>query len=216
LYATVPHGVSKDDFRVDPYILAAKMTDDSILAYHTALEVWGKAYSVYEQFVFLTKRSVSRPFSFQGAIYRGLSHPKGLQRAGQEHLYVEVIDRLGIDIKVACLERVLVDVLDRPGISGSWEEIWRSLESIEFFDLEKVVTYAISLKNMTTIAKVGFFLEQHKEALMVDEDHIARLLKYKPRSPHYMVRSIHTPGRLVSKWNLIVPEEILERVWEEI
>ena len=32
-------------------------------------------------------------------------------------------------------ERALVDVLDAPEHGGGWEEIWGSLESIEFVDL---------------------------------------------------------------------------------
>ena len=63
------------------------------------------------------------------------------------------------------LERTLVDVLNRPDLTGSWEEIWRSLESVEFFDLDKVAEYVHLLGNATTAAKVDFFLEQHREAL---------------------------------------------------
>ena len=61
-----------------------------------------------------------------------------------------------------------MDVLDRPRHSGGWEEIWRSLESVEFFDVERVVEYALLLDNATTAAKVGFYLEQHRDALMIE------------------------------------------------
>ena len=66
----------------------------------------------------------------------------------------------------------MVDVLNRPDLSGGWEEIWRSLESVEFFDFDKVVEYALLLGNATTAAKVGLFLEQHREPLMVEEKHL--------------------------------------------
>ena len=39
---------------------------------------------------------------------------------------------------------------------------------MEFFNLNQVIEYA-SLDNATTVAKVGFFLEQHRETLMVEE-----------------------------------------------
>ena len=35
-------------------------------------------------------------------------------------------------------------------------------ESVEFFNLDRVVEYALLLKNATTVARVGFFLEQHR------------------------------------------------------
>ena len=70
-------------------------------------------------------------------------------------------ERAGMPIRVASIERTMVDALDRPHFSGGWEEVWRSLESVEFFDLDKVVEYALLLDNATTASKVGFFLEQH-------------------------------------------------------
>jgi hypothetical protein len=68
------------------------------------------------------------------------------------------------------------------------------------------------LRNATTAAKVGFFLEQHQEPLMVEDSQIDRLREVRSRQPHYMDRS--APGRLVADWNLIVPEQMLSRAWE--
>jgi predicted transcriptional regulator of viral defense system len=110
----------------------------------------------------------------------------------------------------------MVDVLDCPRFGGDWEEIWRGLESVEFFDLEAVVDYALLLDNATTIAKVGFFLEQHRERLMVEDRHLELLRKTRPRVPHYFSRGDRRSGKLVAGWNLIVPSEILERRWQEV
>jgi predicted transcriptional regulator of viral defense system len=216
LYATIPIGVPPDEFSVDPYLLAGKITDDAILAYHTALEAQGRAYSIFTRFTYLTKRNLGQSFEFRGATYQGVSHPKALRRAGKEELFAEVQDRAGIEIKVTSLERSFVDVFDRPNLSGSWEEIWRSLESIEFLDLEKVVEYVSVLENATTAAKVGFFLDRHRDALMVSEEHLDRIRKLCPKSPHYMERGSREKGQLQPDWNLIVPTSILEVEWEEI
>ena len=70
--------------------------------------------------------------------------------------------------RLTSLDRTLVDVLHRPDLAGGWEEVWRSLESVEYFDLDSVLEYALLLENATTAAKVGFFLEQHREPLMVE------------------------------------------------
>jgi predicted transcriptional regulator of viral defense system len=77
--------------------------------------------------------------------------------------------RIGLPLRVTDIERTFVDVLDRPDLSGGWEEIWRSLESVEYVKTERVVEYALLLNKSTTVAKLGFFLEQHKDHLMVED-----------------------------------------------
>jgi predicted transcriptional regulator of viral defense system len=124
--------------------------------------------------------------------------------------------RSGGELRVSNFERTLVDVLDRPELSGSWEEIWRSLASIEFFDIEQVIDYVLLLGNATTAAKVGFFLEQHREDLMVDERHLKPLQALRPHQPHYLLRRRRKRGRWMKKWNLMVPDEILNQSWGEV
>jgi predicted transcriptional regulator of viral defense system len=215
VYAVIPSGAATDSYPVDPFLVAAKLTPDSVLSHHTALEFHGKAYSVYTHITYSASRPLG-PLKFRSHIFRGTKFPHVLVRAGKEHAVVLTGERAGMNLRVASLERTLVDVLDRPGLSGSWEEIWRSLESVEFFDLDKVVEYALLLGNATTGAKVGFFLEQHREPLMVEDRHLKALHDMRPRQPHYLDRSRRKSGRLVSEWNLVVPEEVLERAWGEV
>ncbi len=216
LYATVPRGSLPENFLVDPYLIAGRVSDHAILAYHTALEIHGRAYTLYEQFTYLVTKNPSKPFTFQGATYRAVSQPKSLVRADHEHSYVEAQDRAGLDIAVTNLERTLVDAMDRPHLAGGWEEIWRSLQSIEYLNPDKVVDYAIALENATTVSKVGFYLEQRKKDLMVGAEHLARLRAHRPKSPHYMDRKNQNGGHLDPTWNLIVPISILEHAWEGI
>lgn len=215
LYAVIPPWADPDSYPVDPFLVAAQLTRDAVLSYHTALELHGRAYSIQDHFTY----SASLPLStitFRSYHFRGTKFPEALRRIGQEDFGVLTAERAGMNIRVTSLERTLVDVLDRPGLSGSWEEIWRSLRSAEIFDLEKVVEYALLLENATTAAKVGFFLEQHREPLMVEERHIKALSRLRPRQPHYLDRSRRKSGRLVSKWNLVIPSEVLDRTWEEV
>ena len=50
-----------------------------------------------------------------------------------------VYDRMGMDVRVSSIERTLVDSLHRPNLSGGWEEIWRSFESVNFLDLDQLI-----------------------------------------------------------------------------
>lgn len=215
LYVTVPPGFSESDYIPDPFLLAAKMSDDSILAYHTALEFHGRAYSMRQDMTYVTRRA-ARSSQIGSYRFRPVPFPKPLRVKGREDYGVAKEERAGLTVRVTTLERAFVDVLDRPDLSGSWEEIWRSLESIEFFDLSKVVEYALLLENATTAAKVGYYLEQHRDRLMAKESHLEPLGKMKPRRPHYLERSKRHPGQLIQRWNLVVPESVINRSWAEI
>jgi len=214
LFVRVPPGEDSIAYPVDPFLLASKMTEDSVLAYHTALEFYGKAHSVHERFFYLTGTS-PRPLTFRGYRFRGVKFPKKLDN-GKKLFCVNSEERIGVSVRVTNLERTLVDVLDRPELGGGWEEIWRSLESVEFFNLDQVVEYTLLLRNRTTAAKVGFFLEQHRESLMVNDSHLDALRNLRPQKPHYMIRTSRKPGRLMANWNLVVPAEILNRSWQEV
>jgi predicted transcriptional regulator of viral defense system len=215
LYAVLPFGANPDSYPVDPFLLTARMTDDAVLAYHTALEFHGRAYSVYEHYFYLTGHS-PRPFTFRSLSFRSALFPRKLRIKDQQNFGVMVADRTGLDVRVTGLERTLVDVLDRPDLTGSWEEIWRSLELVEFFNLDVVVEYVSLLDNATTAARVGFFLEQHRKSLMVQDVHLKALQKLRPRQPHYFDRARRKDGRLVKQWNLVVPSAVMTRSWAEV
>jgi predicted transcriptional regulator of viral defense system len=214
LYAVAPLGASVASYPVDPFLLASRMTEDAVLAYHTAMELHGKAYSGYEHFTYLST-APARPVAFRFYQFKGVRFPRALPPEVAASFDVVKADRAGMEVRVTGLERTFVDVLHRPNLAGSWEEIWRSLESVEFFDLDKVTAYAQHLGNATTAAKIGFFLEQHREGLMVDEAPLKALRDLRPRRPHYMERNRRKAGRFVAAWNLVVPKEVYERSWEE-
>ena len=127
---------------------------------------------------------------------------------------VETLRHAGGTVRVTRPERTLVDVLDEPERSGGWEEVWRSLEMVEFFDLEAVTRYATALGSALTAARVGFFLDQHRTALMLGDQDLEGLRALAPAQPRYLDTS-REPGRLVPRWNLVVPQRVLARAWEE-
>lgn len=213
LYVVVSSDMTDMGFSVDPYLLASRMAQDAVLAYHTALDFHSKSYSVYNQFLYLTKHSV-RKVSFRNFIFRAVRPPKPLLDQNQSKFGVVSQERNGLKIEVTSLERTLVDLFDKPHLGGGWEEVWRSLESVEFYNINEVVEYAFLLNNATTLAKVGFFLEKNQKQFFVDKKDLQKLKKGIPRQPHYMDKKLK--GKLVKQWNLIVPEKILEKSWGEV
>lgn len=215
LYAVVPPDSEPQSHPVDPYSIATKLTPDAVLSHHTALQFFGRAYSVWQEFNYQSKRPLTE-MTFRGQVFKGTRFPKALVRSGETHFGVSTVAYSGVSLKVTGLERTLVDVLHRPRLSGGWEEVWRSLESVEFFDLDVVIEYSLLLENATTASRVGFYLEQHREELMVEERHLRELRVHRPRQPHYLDRSRRNSGKLFRDWNLVVPTEVVERSWSEV
>ena len=214
LYATVLRGVSPAKAAVDPYLVATKLADDAVVAYHAALQFHGKAYSVSQQFTYITRRR-ARAFDFRQAQFVPVQIPAALRQLADSGGGILERHHAGGLVKVTTLERTLVDVLDKPDHGGGWEELWRSLEAVEFFDLDAVVAYALKLKCALTVARVGFFLEQHSDRLMVEDRHLEALHAHAPAQPRYLDRP-REPGKLVTRWNLVVPQRVLSRAWLEV
>ncbi|HSW69632.1 MAG TPA: transcriptional regulator [Gammaproteobacteria bacterium] len=214
LFAVVPSGSSPESYAVDPYLIAAKLVDNTVIGYHSALAFYGKSYSITHQFCVLSHaRSANIPF--REDIFRLVLFPKSLREKRQEMFGVKTVLHRGCQLRVTGFERTLVDMLDRPDLSGGWEEVWRSLESVEYFDLDKVIEYAFLLDNVTTIALVGFYLEQHQKELRVKDYHLAKLEARRPKQPHYVDKLQKSSSKFNSRWNLIIPSEIIEQSWKE-
>jgi predicted transcriptional regulator of viral defense system len=215
LYAVVPRSQTPESVVVDPYVLASLLAPDAVVAYHGALQFHGKAHSLSRRVPFLTCTKV-KPFVFRGSEFAPVPVPPPLRELRDLGGGIVAKPRDGASVRVTTLERTLVDVLDAPRHGGGWEEIWRSLESIEFFDLDAVTDYLFKLDSAVTVAKVGFYLEQHREELMVEDHHLDRLCERRPRRPMYLERGKREPGKLLSRWNLIVPERVRNRTWAEV
>ncbi len=214
LYATVPRGLSPQHSTVDPYLLSTKLAEDAVVAYHAALQFHGKAYSVWRRFHYLT-RARQRRFVLGDLEFVPVQAPVALRSLPSfgggtvEHRHAGGLAR------VATLERTLVDVLDAPDSCGDWEEVWRSLEMVEYFDLDAVLDHTKKIGTALTAARVGFYLEQHREPLMVENRHLQALKELGPAQPRYL-DSRRESGKLIAGWNLVVPERILSRTWAEV
>lgn len=198
---------------VDFLLVASRLAPDAVLGYHTALETHGYAQSVYERLFFLTQHKV-KAVTFRRRVFVPVAPPLVLQRKRLSHTLTVEVERRGLPCRVTSLERTAVDALDRPDLTGGFEEAWRSLSAIPLLDLRAVLDY-VRLRGLATLAaKVGLFLERHKDHFSVPARALQELQSLRPRAPHYLDRSAR--GKLVAAWNLIVPTVLLEGEWESV
>lgn len=191
----------------DYLALASRMAPDAVLGYHTALEAHGMAQSVFERFTFLTWTK-ARPTTFRGRRFVPVRPRVSLRSLAAGNAYVDVAERRNVKIRITSIERTLADVLDRPGLSGGVDEVWRSLGGIPAIDPEALERYVVLLGSRTLAAKVGFFLETRRKELAVPEALLERMRTRLPRAPVFMDRRLK--GRLVARWALIVPSHVIE------
>jgi predicted transcriptional regulator of viral defense system len=211
LFATVAPGSTPSSAPVDAYLVGALGCPGGVLAYHAALELHGLAYSTFEEVQVLVPRH-QRGWSYRGVEYRPVQARESLGDVALT-LGVETMDRHGINLQVTTVTRTLVDVLDRPDLSGGWEEVWRSLETVKVVDDAEALAYLERLGNATTSALVGFYLEQHPGVLDSPKETLTRMERLRPKGRQYLDRK--DGGRLAARWNLIVPEALWQRSWEE-
>ena len=210
LFAAIPLGADLATYPVNPYLIAGYATEDAILAYHSALAFYNSTYSASYRFVYLTQHRPS-PFSFHSEEYIGIRIAPRLM----DNNFIQSEDVQGLHIRVTSLERTFVDVLDKPALSGGWEEVWRSLAMIERVNIKRVLEYTLLLGKPTTTAKVGFYLSQRQQELAVPDNSLKQLRAHCPVSPYYIDASAKKEGKLISEWNLIIPESLLTKAWEE-
>jgi len=212
LYVAPTMGASAE--AADPFLVATKAAPDAAVSHHAALQFHGRAYSMWSQVTFLTTHA-TRGFRFGPIEYVPVRPPEQVAQLPDMGGGVECVPSGGGTVRVSTCERAMVDVLHSPALGGGWEEIFRSLSMVEFFDLDAVITYTLALDSAVTAARVGYFLSLHRERLFVEEAHLARLAKHAPKQARYLDTS-RDSGRLVHPWNLIVPDWVLEERWEEV
>lgn len=191
---------------LDFIALASRMAPDAVVAYHTALEAQGLAQSLFERLTFVTWTK-TRPTSFEGRRFVPVRPRAPLFNADRGERWIERAERTGIEFRVTTVERTVADVLDRPGLAGGIEEVWRSLLSVPALDPGPLEEYMTLLGSRTLAAKVGFFLETRREELAVPAGLLERLRARIPRAPVFMDR--RRRGRLVGRWALIVPADLV-------
>lgn len=207
LYATVSRSESRS-CAVDPFVVASRLADDAVLAYRSALELHGAVTARRGQCTYLTSQTAPpREPVWRGTVLRAVSHPTPLVRARTPFYGTMEVPCDGTVVRVTTRERTFVDVLNRPRLVGTWEEITGALVGMSHLDVDAVVDYVERLHNRTAAAKVGWVLERHTIGLAVPDTVFRRLEALRPRGPHYLERLARKRGRYLARWNLVVPEE---------
>jgi predicted transcriptional regulator of viral defense system len=189
--------------RAFPLVLASVATSDAVLAMHTAIRVhlnWDDYPAYWPRFYFTQSRQ--KPFAFNEELF------EPVRVTQTDALDAELVSVGKFSVKVSSLNCAVLDALDRLSTLG-WAKTWSTLAMIprQRLDVSDLVGRAVIRGNAVLAAKLGFFLEQHRNRLFVGEDQLDRLRRRAPKSARSTVKDLRG-GRVVNGWNIIVPEEV--------
>jgi predicted transcriptional regulator of viral defense system len=206
--AVPPHGDPKT-WAVDRFLAASRLKPDAVIAYHSALELHGCAYTDAPDVQAISR---SEPTAFETADFtcRFFKRPAGFVAKRD----VAVVDRAGLKVRVTTLERTIADLFDRYDLAGGAEELFNSLALVERVKTESLVAQARGLKAATAAATLGWWLERERSRLGVPDSALAGLRKLKPNYPQYALGAKPGEAKSVASWNILVPRMLVSTAFE--
>jgi hypothetical protein len=211
LYATVRPGEDPNAVTPDPYLVGAALRPDAVFAYHSALTLLGAGHSDWNVVTLLSSRR-RRPLELRNARVELLPHPVALVRKHATELGVRSLGYLNTTVRATGPERTLVDGFRQLRLVGGLEELVTSAAGFASLDLGLLAEVLEAYDLRILFAAVGWFLETYQEHFFMPDDFLLRMEARRPTSPHYLPRRGRTGGeggRLVPRWNLILPGGVL-------
>jgi hypothetical protein len=186
----------------DPFVLAAKLAPNPIIAYEGALAFHG--LSAVENSMPVAAAGSIAPFAFDEIVYRTTPHP--LPR-GEEQLYTSTTPRWDVTLRVTSPARTLVDCLDRLHLGPGFVETFEAFAAKPDFaiDFNEAVAYALKLGSRVTAARVGACLWGHPRWNSVSYDQQFTLARCAPRHTMYAVPPPIEDSTYLARFRLIVP-----------
>jgi predicted transcriptional regulator of viral defense system len=211
LYARVRPGEDPGAVTPDPYLVGAALRPDGVFGYHSALTLLGAGHSDWNVVTLLSSRR-RRPLELRAAHVEILPHPLALVRRERTDLGARSVGYLHTTLRVTGPERTLVDGFRQPRLVGGLEELVTSAAGFASLDLALFTAVLDAYDLRILFAAAGWFLETYQEHFLVPDDFLVRLEAERPASAQYLPRRGRTEGeggRLVPRWNLILPEGVL-------
>jgi predicted transcriptional regulator of viral defense system len=203
LYAAVPPEHVGTGFEVDRYVLIDRaMGSNGALAFHSALELHGTAYSRFTTVYYLVGK-IRRPFEFQDIAYRVVWSP-GL-------FGTMTVQRDGIAVPVTDKERTFLDCIRRPDLCGGLEEYLKSAEGFTLLSPVRLMNYLERFGEHNLYQRAGFILSVLRQKIRVQDDLLEALRSRVGSTRCYLLPGGKgAGGRLVKEWNIYVPKNLPE------
>lgn len=201
VYAAVPAHAAPETWVADRFLAASKLRRSAVIAYHSALELHGVAYSVAPD---VQAISTQEPALLETPDFacRFVARPKGFVAKRD----IVQVDRVGLIVPTTSLERTIADVFDRPDLAGGAEELVNCLALVARLNPETLLRQIRGLKNAGAAGALGWWLEGNRERLGIPDKTLVALHRLQPKHPQYVLSARKGAAKFISAWNILVPE----------
>jgi predicted transcriptional regulator of viral defense system len=201
LYFVVDPGTDYEKAEADVLLVAANIAPGAIICYLSALTAIGRSHNTSQIFQISAERPF-QPLTYRGVKFVSVALP-------YRDLMVENRSYRGGRLLFTTPERTLVDCLRAQRHSGGFENLYNSFKSVEYINAMKIQSCLDRFNSPSLYAKTGFFLDLFKDRWRISNEILDQFRKRAPSSPDYFWGRTKGNGKLVKRWNLIVPSEIL-------
>jgi predicted transcriptional regulator of viral defense system len=177
----------------NPYRLGARVTSPFAFAYGSALALHGAASAERSEVL------VASPHRFDAFEFDGLLYRRALPWPGDALVKVSVGPEF---VWATTVERTVVDCVRVPANAGGMAELLRGLSALPPLDGDELLRWVDHYREANLAGRLGFVLESLNVAGL--ERTLGELERRRPRARVYLEPGTRG-GRLVARWNLIVP-----------
>jgi predicted transcriptional regulator of viral defense system len=193
---------------VDKILIASKIRTEYYLGFHTALEFYGTASSLYnEAYICLKAKDRFDPFQYKRFSFKPV-FVKDVAFGIEEKRYQNST------IKISSKERTFIECIDRIQYAGGWEECIKSLEGLGGVNMEKLLTLLHKYRSENLFRRTGYILELLKKHSPfyehVDDQILHEIQSHIKGPPRYLINK--NKGVLQRRWKLYVPQDFEEKL----
>ncbi len=199
LYASIDQ---QGQISISKYEIACKITKDSFLCYHSALEYYGFYNQVFNE-LYVGSTSKFNSFEFEGITYTSRVI-KNLIQVNEDKFR---------DVRVTSLERTVIDCISNIDLAGGIEELLNALEGMRILDEDKLLEMLKMYDEVFLYQKAGYILEEFKESLMLSDSFFEECKKHLTNQVKYFLDDEYSDIKYNSKWKLMCPVDLKSRLY---
>jgi len=208
LYAVLSPFEKPEKHEIDKLLIASKIRRKYYLGFHTALEYYGCANSVFnESYMCVQAKDRFNPFHYKRFSFKPVFVKDITSEIVEKHYHQTLL-------KVSSKERTFIECVDRIWYAGGWEECIKSLEGLSGLNYEKLLILILKQGRKSLNRRLGYVLELLKKRSPfyehLNEKLLDKIADQTKGSPQYLIHGERGP--LNKRWNLYISEDFEEKL----